>query len=96
MEVNNDMVDKLAHLSRLSFEPAEKTGIAKDLQKMIQFIDKLQEVDTEGVEPLLFMSDTVNVYREDAVQGSISRMEGLSNAPAKDASFFLVPKVINK
>lgn len=96
MEVNEDMVDKLAHLSRLSFEPAEKSEIANDLQKMIQFIDKLKEVDTEGVEPLLFMSDTVNVYRADEVQGSISRDEGLSNAPAKNDSFFLVPKVINK
>ena len=80
MEVNDELVDQLAHLARLSFEPEEKEGIKKDLQKMISFIEKLNEIDTTGVEPLLFMTDSVNVIREDEVNGSISREKALRNA----------------
>jgi len=96
MEVNDELVDKLANLARLTFEPAEKTEIKRDLQKMISFIEKLNELDTTGVEPLLFMTDEVNVLREDEVKGSITREEGLLNAPVKDEQFFKVPKMIKK
>ena len=96
MEVNDQLVDKLAHLARLKFEPEEKAVIKDDLQKMISFIEKLNELDTTGVEPLLFMTDEVNVLREDEVKGSITREEGLLNAPLKDEQFFKVPKVIRK
>ncbi|MDB5249536.1 MAG: gatC [Segetibacter sp.] len=96
MEVNDELVDQLATLSRLTFEPAEKAEIKKDLQKMISFIEKLNELDTTGVEPLLFMTDEVNVLRDDEVKGSITREEGLLNAPLKDEQFFKVPKVIRK
>ncbi|MGG9961327.1 Asp-tRNA(Asn)/Glu-tRNA(Gln) amidotransferase subunit GatC [Ferruginibacter sp. SUN106] len=96
MEVNDAMVDKLANLARLEFNDAEKEGIKNDLQRMIKFVEKLNEVDTTGVEPLLHMSEQVNVLRADEVQGSISRAEGLQNAPAHDEQFFKVPKVIKK
>lgn len=96
MEVNDELVDKLANLARLTFEPGEKAEIKKDLQKMITFIEKLNELDTTGVEPLLFMTEEVNVLREDEVKGSITREEGLLNAPVKDEQFFKVPKVIKK
>lgn len=96
MEVNDALVDKLAHLARLKFDVAEKEDIKKDLQKMIAFIDKLNELDLSGVEPLLHMSDEINVLREDEVKGSISREEALRNAPMHDEKFFKVPKVIRK
>lgn len=96
MEVSDELVDKLANLARLTFEPAEKAEIKKDLQKMVSFIEKLNELDTTGVEPLLFMTDEANVLREDEVKGSITRHEGLLNAPLKDEQFFKVPKVIRK
>lgn len=96
MEVNDELIDQLAHLARLSFKPTEKEEIKNDLQKMISFIEKLNEVDTTGVEPLLFMTDEVNILREDEVKGSVSREEGLLNAPDKDDQFFKVPKVIRK
>jgi aspartyl-tRNA(Asn)/glutamyl-tRNA(Gln) amidotransferase subunit C len=96
MEVNDELVDKLANLARLTFEPAEKAEIKRDLQKMISFIEQLNELVTTGVEPLLFMTDEVNVLREDEVKGSITREEGLLNAPVKDEQFFKVPKVIKK
>ncbi len=96
MEVNDALVDKLAHLSRLQFNVAEKLEIKNDLQRMISFVDKLNELDIAGTEPLLHMTDEVNILREDEVKGSISREDGLKNAPEHDGQFFKVPKVIKK
>ena len=90
------MVDKLAHLARLQFNDSEKQEIKNDLQKMIAFVEKLNELDVSGVEPLLHMSDEVNVLREDEVKGSVSRKDALKNAPLHDEQFFKVPKVIKK
>ncbi len=94
MEVNDALVDKLAHLARLQFNDTEKEEIRNDLQRMIGFVEKLNELDVQGVEPLLHMSDEVNVLREDEIKGSISREEALKNAPLHDEQFFKVPKVI--
>lgn len=96
MEVNDTLVDKIAHLARLQFNAVEKASIKNDLQKMIAFVEKLNELDTKGVAPLLHMSDNINVLREDEVKGSISREAGLKNAPMHDNQFFKVPKVIKK
>ena len=96
MEVNDALVDKLARLSRLRFSESEKAGIKNDLQRMIGFVEKLDELDLEHVAPLLHMSDQVNVLRTDEVKGSISREEALKNAPLHDDQFFKVPKVIQK
>lgn len=96
MEVNSALVDKLANLARLQFNETEKEDIKNDLQRMIQFVEKLNEVDTSGVEPLLHMSEQVNVLREDKVRGSIPTAEALKNAPLHDEQFFKVPKVIKK
>src|SRR5215831_17393319 len=94
MEVSDELLEKLAHLARLKFEASEKEEIKSDLQKMIAFVEKLNELDTTGVEPLLHMTDEINVLREDKVNGSISREEALTNAPEHNEQFFKVPKVI--
>jgi aspartyl-tRNA(Asn)/glutamyl-tRNA(Gln) amidotransferase subunit C len=96
MEVNDILVDKLAHLSRLHFDEVQKQSIRKDLQNMIQFVEKLNELDTTDIEPLLHMSTNINALREDVIKGGITREEGLRNAPVKDEAFFKVPKVISK
>lgn len=96
MEVNDALVDKLSHLARLKFNAADKESIKTDLQKMIHFVEKLNELDTTGVEPLLHISNNVNILRADEVKGSIPREEGLKNAAVHDALFFKVPKVIKK
>jgi len=96
MEVTNEMIDHLAHLSMLRFDGDEKEAIRKDLQQMIGFVEKLQEVDTTGVEPLRHMSFEMNKLREDKVQGSVSRDEALKNAGRHNEEFFMVPKVIRK
>ena len=94
MEVTDDMINNLAALSRLQFNELEKEEIKKDLQRMISFVEKLNEVDTTGVEPLLHMSEVMNVYREDKIEGSMPKAEALANAPSADKDFFKVPKVI--
>ena len=96
MEVNEAMVDKLANLARLKFDDTEKDAIKNDLQKMIKFVEKLNTLDTTGVEPLLHMSGNVNILRTDNVKGSITREAGLLNAAVHDDHFFKVPKVIKK
>ena len=96
MEVNDALIEKLAHLARLRFNDTEKEEIKHDLQRMIAFVEKLNELDLEGIEPLVHMSDEVNVLREDEITGSISREEALKNAPLHDDQFFKVPKVIKK
>ena len=90
------MVEKIAHLARLKFPEAEKEGIKNDLQRMIAFVEKLNELDLEGVDPLLHMSDEVNVLRNDEIKGSVSREDALKNAPSHDESYFIVPKVIHE
>lgn len=96
MDVNDALIEKLANLSRLEFGEEEKAEIKKGLQEMIGFIDKLNELDTTGVEPLLHMSGNVNVFRKDEVKGEINREEVFKNAPLHDDGFFKVPKVIKK
>jgi aspartyl-tRNA(Asn)/glutamyl-tRNA(Gln) amidotransferase subunit C len=94
MEVNDAMVDKLAHLARLQFNNEEKQEIKTDLQRMIAFVEKLNELNLDGVDPLLHMSDEVNVLREDEIKGSVSREDALKNAPDHDGQFIKVPKVV--
>lgn len=96
MEVNDAMIDKLASLAKLKFDDAEKQQIKSDLQNMLGFIDKMNELDTTGVAPLLHMTGNVNVLRNDEVAGSITNEAALQNAAAKNAPFFIVPKVIKK
>jgi aspartyl-tRNA(Asn)/glutamyl-tRNA(Gln) amidotransferase subunit C len=95
MEVTDQLIDHLAHLSRLQFSDTEKQELKTDLQKMISFVEKLQEVDTTGIAPLTHMGSSDNALRDDEVKGMISREEVLLNAPVKDHRFFKVPKVIN-
>ena len=96
MTVNDALIEKLAHLSRLEIQPEEKEGLKAELEKMIGFIDKLNELDTTGVEPLLHMTSNRDVFREDVVEGQISKEDAFKNAPAHDKDFFKVPKVIKK
>ncbi len=96
MEVTTQLVEKLAHLSRLYFTDDEIKGYTSDLQNMVSFVDKLNELDTTGVEPILHMGDAFNALREDEVKGSVSREDALLNSPLTDTEFFKVPTVIKK
>lgn len=96
MQVDDALIDKLSRLAMLEFAADERPGIKAGLEKMIGFVDKLKELDTTGVEPLLHMSGHVNVLRDDVPGGMLSQAEALQNAPLHRNGFFLVPKVIKK
>jgi aspartyl-tRNA(Asn)/glutamyl-tRNA(Gln) amidotransferase subunit C len=88
-------VEEVAHLARLEFTEEGKTDILNDMNRMLAFVDKLNEMDTDGVEQLIYMTDEKNVMREDEPKDTISQKEALKNAPKKDSDYFKVPKVID-
>jgi aspartyl-tRNA(Asn)/glutamyl-tRNA(Gln) amidotransferase subunit C len=96
MQVDDALIDKLSKLAMLQFNDEEREEIKSDLEKMIGFVDKLKELDTSGVEPLLHMSTNTDILREDVPAPMIDREEALQNAPLHDEVYFKVPKVIKK
>tara|TARA_A100001015_G_scaffold109447_1_gene121457 strand:+ start:1049 stop:1336 length:288 start_codon:yes stop_codon:yes gene_type:complete len=94
MKLDNILIDHLANLSRLSFDSQSKKKMKSDLVKMLNFVRKLETVDTEKIEPLVYLSDERNVLRNDIVKNQIKQEEALSNAPEKDSDYFRIPKVI--
>jgi len=95
MKVDDKLVEHLAHLSRLEFDDVSKEKMKFDFEKILDFVAKLDEVDTEGIEPLVYMSAEMNVLREDKVEGELSQKKALKNAPVKDTDYIRIPKVIN-
>ena len=96
MKVDIKTVDEVAHLARLEFDAEAKKEIVVDMNRMLAFVEKLNELDTKGVEPLIYMTDESNVLREDEVKETISQKEALQNAPKKDSDYFKVAKVIDQ
>ena len=96
MNIDRKDVEKLAHLSRLELTEEELANMESDMNKMLQFVEKINELDLEGVEPLAYVSDEVNILREDDVKQDITHEEALKNAPDTDTDYFRVPKVIKK
>ena len=96
MRIDKDLVEKIAHLARLQFNETEKVKIEADLNRILDFMETLNEVDTSMVAPLIYMNDEINVLRKDEVIQTITHEEGLANAPKKDTDYFRVPKVIEQ
>ncbi|MCB0495490.1 MAG: Asp-tRNA(Asn)/Glu-tRNA(Gln) amidotransferase subunit GatC [Cyclobacteriaceae bacterium] len=96
MKITDELLDRIAHLARLEIKEEEREALKKDMDAILEWVDKLKEVDTEGVEPLVYMSHEVDSVREDIVENQLSQKEALDNAPDTDSTFFRVPKVINK
>ena len=94
MKIDREKLDKIAHLARLEFDEKDAEKMMKDMTAIVDWVEKLKEVDTEGVEPLTTMSYEVNVLREDEVKEHLSHERALRNAPKKDADYFRVPKVL--
>ena len=96
MEVNNKLIQDLSRLAKLKFDASESEKMKGDLEKMIGFVDKLSEIDTEGIEPLIYLSEEKNVLRVDEVSNEVSQKDALKNAPEKDSDYFKVPTVLKK
>jgi aspartyl-tRNA(Asn)/glutamyl-tRNA(Gln) amidotransferase subunit C len=96
MKITEELIDHIAHLARLEFQGEDKVSIQKDMERMIEFVDKLSEIDTANVEPLIFMSEEMNRLREDEPEVTVTHEEALMNAPKKDSDYFRIPKVLDK
>ena len=96
MNIDKATVERVANLARLSFTEEDKEKVQAEMTKIVSFIEKMNELDTEGVEPLIFMSDEINAFREDNAYTEITKEEALKNAPQKDSDYFKVPKVIER
>ena len=94
MELDKKTVDQIAELAKLEFSESEKEDILKDLNKIIGWVDQLNEVDTSGVDEMLYITDEVNDVREDKIVHRITKEEALSNAPLHDSDYIKVAKVI--
>lgn len=89
-------VDEIAHLARLEFSPEEKTEVLEGMNRMLSFMDKLNELNTDNVEPLIYLTEEKNILRADIPETTISQKEALKNAPRKDSDYFKAPKVIDQ
>lgn len=96
MPVTRKDVEYIAELAKLKFDEAELNELTVDMNKILSYMEKLNEVDTTDIEPLSHPIENENVFREDELKPSISREEALKNAPVKDEEFFKVPKVITQ
>jgi aspartyl-tRNA(Asn)/glutamyl-tRNA(Gln) amidotransferase subunit C len=94
MIIDSETVDKIVHLARLELAETEKQEMIGDLNKILSFMAKLNEIDTSAVEPLVYLSNEVNVFREDVVKQDVTVEEALQNSPKHDDQYFLVAKVI--
>ncbi|MFC5283942.1 Asp-tRNA(Asn)/Glu-tRNA(Gln) amidotransferase subunit GatC [Pedobacter alpinus] len=96
MKIDKQTVDKIAHLARLELTEVEKERSIEELSEILSFMEKLNQLDTTGVKPLIYMNDAVNVLRADEVIQELTREEALQNAPLKNEEYFKVSKVIQK
>jgi len=96
MQVTDQLVAKLAHLSRLYLTDAEQASMRTELQAMIQFVDKLNELDTKGIAPLMHMGDAQNNLRADQPAAMLDHETAVSQAPRAKTPYFSIPKVIRK
>ena len=96
MKITEEIIDHIAHLSRLEFEGEDKKLIIQDLERIVGMMDTLQQIPTDDVEPLIFMTDEYNALREDIAEVSLTQQDVLKNAPKKDSDYFRIPKVLDK
>ncbi len=94
MKIDKNSIKKIAHLARLEFDESSAEKMSKDMSQILDWIEKLNELNTDNVEPLTTMSSEVNVMREDKVGSHLDHEAGLKNAPKRDSDYFRVPKVM--
>jgi len=96
MSVSKEDVKKIAELARLEFNEKEIENYTSEMNQILEYVDKLNELDTENVKPLSHPIENSNVFREDVLKESTPREEGLKNAPDASTEHFKVPKVISQ
>ena len=94
MAISIEDVRYIANLARLRFSEDEEERLARDMSAILDYMEKLNKLDTTGVPPMAHVLDLHNVFRDDQAASRISREEALQNAPDADGTYFRVPKVI--
>lgn len=94
MSVSREEVQRVAQLARLEFSEDEEARMADELSQILDYVDKLDELDTSGVPPMSHVLDVTNVFRADEVEARIDRDQALEPAPETDGEYFQVPQVI--
>lgn len=95
-EFSPELVRKVAHLGRLKVTDTERERLSRQLGDILTYVELLNEVDTEGVEPMAHAIELTNVLREDIPQASLPREQALANAPSTDGRYFLVPAILDE
>jgi len=94
VKIDQETVLKIAHLARIEIKSDEVEQLSEGLQQILTWMEKLNEVNTTGIEPLRHMSAEMNALREDRIRNQMARQEAMANSPDPDNQFFRVPKVI--
>jgi len=94
MKLDINSLKKIAHLARLEFDENSAKKMTTDMTQILNWVEKLNEVDTSNVEPLITMSSEENIMRNDEVGQHLDHEKGLKNAPQRDSDYFRVPKVM--
>lgn len=95
MKIDEKLISRLEHLARLELSADEKASLMKDLNNILTMVEKMEELDTTGVEPLVYVNAEANELRADEIDNQVSREAALRNAPKSDGTYFRVPKVID-
>jgi aspartyl-tRNA(Asn)/glutamyl-tRNA(Gln) amidotransferase subunit C len=94
MKIDQNTIEKISHLARLKLNEQQTEEMKGKMEQILSWMEKLNELDTIGVEPLTHMSAELNHLREDVVTQHLSKDEALKNAPSADQNFFRVPRII--
>lgn len=95
MNIDEKLISRLEHLAKLNLTSEERRTLQTELEQILQMVDKLEELDTEGVAPLVYVLEESQLLRPDDVEGQVSQSEALKNAPDTDGTYFKVPKIID-
>ena len=94
MTIDLKTIKHIAKLSRISLEDEKAKKLATDLSSIFEFIEKLNELDTKGIDPLTSIAETTLKFRKDEVKSQNIREKILKNSPSDNEDFFVVPKVV--
>lgn len=94
MKITPEEIEKIARLARISLSEAEVKKIAPQLNGILNYVDKLGELDTSGITPMTHALEVSNAFREDEIKPSLPRKDSLANAPVHNGEAFVVPRII--
>lgn len=96
IKVDNKLITSLSKLAKLKFDKKASEKIKSDLDAILGFVDSISNVNTDGIEPLIYISQEINVLRDDEISSKVSQKDALKNAPQKDSDYFKMPTILKK